>query len=121
MIYQYFTIIGTTNCIGIKLFYLSVSNYVLTRLMENACMCKVTTYILVVILFISLFYSRVLRAQDYIEYGFSPNRKQIHTKYKGSSNESLDKVLYKPESFKKDKYKLPADQVTAKFLPTSFF
>lgn len=80
-------------------------------------MCKVTIYILTVIPFISLFYGRVLRAHDYIGHGFFPGRKQISTKYKGNSNQSLDTLLYKPASFKKDKFKKPADQITAKFLP----
>lgn len=49
--------------------------------MENACVCKGTIYNLREILYISLFYSRVLRAQDCTGHGFS----QIQTEFTQST------------------------------------
>lgn len=55
-----------------------VSNYVLIWLTENACVCKGTLYTFLAILYISLFYSRVLRAQGCKGMAFF----QIETKFK---------------------------------------
>lgn len=62
-------------------------------MIDRKCMCKGTIYLLTSILYMSLFYRRVLQEQDCRRHGFFPNRNQIQTKYKGYSIESLDIVL----------------------------
>lgn len=74
--------------------------------MENACVCKGTIYTFLAILYISLFYSRILRAQGCIWRSFFPNGNPSQIMYKGYSNENLVIVLYEPASFKKYKYKI---------------
>lgn len=57
-----------------KLFYIFLSLIFLANMIDRNCLCKGTIYILIAIPYISLFQSRVLRAQDCT---FFPNRNQI--------------------------------------------